>query len=80
MRPLQAEIMIEKLHGFRGQGEKPFLIAFPMHTDLRFRQKQILAIQIQDFPGAQSLQQHETDDGQIARGAKAGPEPGHLVH
>ena len=63
--PLQPEIVVQELSRFRGQRQKAGLVALAAHADLRFRQQQIVAIQIQDFLRAESLQQHQSDDGQV---------------
>jgi hypothetical protein len=57
--------MIEQLSCFRSQGKKAGLITLAAHADLRFRQQQIVLIQVQDLLGSEPLQQHQTDDGQI---------------
>src|ERR1700687_6007503 len=55
-------------------------LALAAHADLRFRQQQIVAVQSQDFLGAESLQQHQSYDGQVTRSAETGPESRHLIH
>ena len=57
--------MIERLSGFRSQGEKAGFITLAAHANLRFRQQQIVLIQVQNLLGSKPLQQHQTDDGQI---------------
>ena len=47
---------------------------------MRFRQEQILAVQIPHLLRAQPLQEHQAHDGQVARGTKTGPESCDLVY
>ena len=63
--PLQPQIVIQQLSRFRSQRKEAGLITLAAHADLRFRQQQIVAIQIQDFLGPESLQQHQSHDGQV---------------
>src|SRR5713101_3377976 len=72
--------MIQQLSRFRSQRKEADLVTLAAHADLRFRQQQIVAIQIQDFLGPESLQQHQSHDGQISRGAETGPESRHFIH
>jgi hypothetical protein len=58
--------MIEQLSCFRSQGKKAGLITLAAHANLRFRQQQIVVIQVQNLLGAETLQQHQTDYSQIA--------------
>jgi hypothetical protein len=50
---------------FRSERQKTGLVAFAAHTDLRFGQQKIVATQIQDFLRPESLQQHQSHDGQV---------------
>ncbi len=72
--------MVKELVRFRSQRQESGLVAFAAHGDLRFRQQQIVAIQIQDFLRPETLQQHQSHNGQVTRGAETGPEPRHLIH
>ena len=58
--------MIEQLSCFRRQGKKTGLTTLAAHANLGFRQQQIVVIQVQNLLGAETLQQHQTDYGQIA--------------
>jgi hypothetical protein len=57
--------MIEQLSCFRSQGKEARLITLPAHADLRFRQQQIVPIQIQDLLGSKPLKQHQAYYGEI---------------
>jgi hypothetical protein len=57
--------MIEELVRFRSQRQEPGLVASAAHADLRFGQQKIIAIQIEDFLRPESLQQHQSHDGQV---------------
>jgi hypothetical protein len=72
--------MFAQLNGFGSQWEEARLLAFAPHTDLRFGQEDIVTIQIQHFFRPQPFQQHQSDDGQVARGSGTGPEPRDFVH
>src|SRR5215469_1833267 len=48
-------------------------------TDLRLRYIYILELELEDLAGAKAVQQHQSNDGEIAKGAEAFPETGHLV-
>ena len=47
--------MIEQLSGFRGQGKKADLITLTAYANLRFRQEQIVLIQVQNLLGSKPL-------------------------
>ncbi len=72
--------MIEQLSCFWSQRKEARLIALPAHANLCFRQQQIVAIQIHDFLGTKSLQQHQSHDGEIPGGTKTRPKPRYLIH
>ena len=57
---------IQQLDGFGSQGQHARFVALAGHADLRFRQSQIVAVQIPHFLRSQTLQKHQADDGQIA--------------
>jgi hypothetical protein len=48
------------------QRQETGLVAFAAHADLRFGQQKIVAAQIQDFLRPESLQQHQSHDGQVS--------------
>src|SRR5271169_766551 len=47
--------MIEQLSGFRSQGKKADFATLAAHANLRFRQQQIVLIQIQNLLGSKPL-------------------------
>jgi hypothetical protein len=47
--PLQTQIVIQQLSRFRSQRKEADFITLAAHANLRFRQQQIVPIQIQDF-------------------------------
>src|SRR5450631_218454 len=71
--------MFQKLGRLRREWQDPDLIALASHTYLELGQQNILAVQGEDFSGAEALQQHQANDGQITGGAEAGPKVGHLI-
>ena len=48
-------------------------------AQLTFRQENILTVQSHHFRGAESMHEHQTHNGQVARGAEAGPEARHFL-
>ena len=66
--------MIQQLDGFRSQWQAAEFAALAAHAHLRFGKQQIVAVEREHFAGAQTVEQHQTDDGQIPRGAETGPE------
>ena len=77
--PFQPQIVIEQLNGFRRQRQEAQFAAFAANADLRFGKQHVVPVQSQHFAGPQPLQEHQADDGQVARGAEAGPEARHLI-
>jgi hypothetical protein len=77
---LQPQIVLEQVHGFWSERQKADFLAFAPYANLRFRKQQIAAIQIQHLFGAQSLEQHQSHNGQVTRGTETGPEACDLVH
>src|SRR5215831_6706122 len=77
---LQPEVVIQKLDGFGSQGQQPGLVSLATDTDLRLREQHVVAVESDHLPRAQTLQQHQSDDGQVARGAKARPESRDFVY
>src|SRR6516225_7904040 len=77
--PLQPEIVIEELNGLWRQWKEPKLVAFAANAELAFGKQQVIAIQGQNFRGAQSLHEHQTDNREIASQTETGPEPRHLI-
>ena len=60
--------MIKQLRGFRCQREKAKLVAFAVNAKLGFGKQHILRIQGQHFGGPESMQEHQTHDGQVNPG------------
>ena len=50
-----------------------------MDANLRFGQTKILELDGQHLLGAQAIEEHEGDDGKIAKCAEAPPKPGRFV-
>src|SRR5271157_2367496 len=80
MGPFQTPIVIEELHGFRGERQEAQFLAFAPHAQLRFGKQHVVLIQTQHFGGAQSLQKHQAHNGQVPCRAEAGPKTRHLLH
>ena len=62
----QTQVVIEEFDGFGRQGQHADLVSFAADPDLRLGQLEILTIERQYFAGSQAMQQHQTDDGQVA--------------
>jgi hypothetical protein len=77
--PLQAQIVIEQLRGFRRQREEAQLAALAAHAELAFGNNTSSRIQSYDFGGAESMHEHQAHDGQVARVMKTGPEARHFI-
>ena len=71
--------MIEQLRGFRSQGQQAQLVALAAHAELAFGQQHVIAVQGHHFGGAESVHEHQADDGQVARVAKTCPEARHFI-
>ena len=78
-RPFQTQILVEDLDDFRGQWQNALLVSLAENPHLRIGQLEILKLESQNFAGAEAIQQHQADQGEIAKGAKAAPELGDLV-
>jgi len=70
---------LEDLDSFCGQGQDPLLVAFAEDAELGFREAEIFELEMEKLTGAQAIQQHEGEESEIAKGAKAYPETGDLV-
>jgi len=75
-RPFQPQIFFEDLDNFRRQRQNAFFVSFAEDSHLCFGQLQILDLKSQHLARAQTVQQHQAHQGEIAKGAKAAPEPG----
>ena len=73
-RPFQAQIFFEDLDDFRRQRQNAFLVAFAEDSHLRLGE-----LERQHFARAQTIEQHQADQGEIAKGAKATPEVSDFV-
>src|SRR5215813_5131585 len=73
------QVVFEDLESVGGQGHKALLT--PLADDMKtsFGEGQVLQLELEDFAGAQAIEQQESYDGQVAEGAKAFPETSHLV-
>ena len=70
---------MEHLDGFGGQGQQALLISFAEDADLRIGQLEIFELEIEGFLGAQAVEQHQGDQGEIPKGTKAAPELGDFI-
>src|SRR5215467_13440128 len=52
---------------------------FPEDADLCVRELKTFELEIEDLTRAEAIQQHQGNQSQISKGAKAAPELGHLV-
>jgi len=70
---------LESLDGFGGQGQQALLSSFAKDPDLRIRQLKIFESEIEDLMRAEAIQQHQGDQSEISKSAKAAPELGDLA-
>ncbi len=77
-RPFQIQVFFQHAADFLWQRQDALLVSFAAHTDLQVGQLQVGELEGQDFTGAQAIQQHQADQGEIAEGTKAAPELGDL--
>ena len=70
---------MQDLQGVGGQGHETLLMTLAENFKPSFGEREILQLELKHFAGAQAVEQHQSDDGQIAKGAKAFPETGHLL-
>ena len=78
-RPFQPQIFLEDLDDLGGQWQSAFFVSFAADPHLGIGQLKRLELKSQDLAGAQTIEQHEAHQGEIAEGAKAAPEPGDCV-
>jgi len=78
-RSFQAQIVLQDLEGFCRQGQDALFVAFAEDAEVCIRQAEIFELKVEHLAGTHAIQQHEGDDGKIAKGAKATPETGDLV-
>ena len=78
-RPFQAQIFFDDFDDFRRQRQNAFLVSFAENPHLRRGQLEILELKGQYFAGTQTIEQHQTNKGEIAEGAKAAPELGDFL-
>jgi hypothetical protein len=72
--------MIQKLDGFGSQRQQSGFAPLAVDADFRLGEQHIVAVESDHLAGTQALQQHQSDDGQVARGAEARPESRDFVH
>ena len=56
------------------------LVAFAVDQKLGFSQMKIFQLKVQRLLGAQAIVEHQSDQAEIPKGAKAPPEAGHYIH
>ena len=78
--PFQAHVMLQQLNRLGSQWKETDLATFPVDAELCFRQQQIVAVESQDLLRSQALEQHQTDNGEVASSSKTGPESRHFVY
>ena len=62
-----------------GKRQEALLVSFAEDADLGIGQLKILELEIEGLPGAQAVEQHQGDQSEVPRGAKATPEVGDLI-
>ena len=70
---------MQDLEGFRRQGQDTPLVAFAEDAEVCFGGREVFELELENLAGAQTIKQHQSDDGQIAKGAKTSPELVDLV-
>ena len=78
-RPFQPQIFFKDLDHFRRQRQNAFLVPFAEDSHVCFGELQILDLKSQHLARAQTVQQHQAHQGEIAKGAKAAPELGDFL-
>ena len=79
IRPFQPHVMFEQLNGFGSERSEPQLASLAANSQLRFGKQHVIGIECQDLRRPESLQEHQTDYGEVASGAKTRPETSHLI-
>ena len=74
----QPQIVFENLDDFRRQRQNAFLVPFAEDSHLCLGQLEIFELKGQHLAGTQTIEQHQADQGEIAKGARAVPEPGDI--
>ena len=54
-------------------------MSFAQNPDLCIGELQIFELEIESFLGAESVQQHQSHEGEVPKGAKAAPEGSNLI-
>ena len=62
-----------------GSGRTRFLLPLPRTRRCAFARGEILELKVEHLTGTQAIEEHEGDDGEIAKGAKAFPETGDFI-
>jgi len=76
----QEQVVIQQLDNLWSQRQAARFAALAAHAHLRFGQDQVFAVEREHFAGSQTVEKHQADDGQIPRGAEAGPKMRHFVY
>ncbi len=61
-----------------GQGHHAFLVALAENPHVGVGELKIIESESQNLTGTQTVQEHQAHQSEIAKGAKAAPEPGHF--
>src|SRR5215831_7791712 len=72
----QAQIVSEDIEDIRMQRQGALLVAFAVDTYLALGKLQVFQFQGQDLTGAQAVEEHQADEGEITVGAETLPELG----
>jgi hypothetical protein len=73
-RPFQAQVAPEHFEDFRGQRYNAILVSFAKRTQLALGELQVSQLKSQDLAGAQTIEEHQAHESQIAIGAETLPE------
>src|SRR5579884_1426010 len=70
---------MQDLDGVRRQRKQALFVSFPQHAKLGIGQLQVVELKSQGLTRAQAVEQHQGDDRQISKSAKAVPERGDFI-
>src|SRR5215472_12483338 len=78
-RSFQMQVVFEDLESVAGQRQEALLTSLAEDVETSFGEGQVQQLELEDFAGAQAIEQHQGHDGQVAEGAEAFPENSHLL-
>ena len=77
--PFQEQVLLQCRDEFVGQWQQPGAAALAHHAQVRFGGLEVIELEAQDFTTAQTVEQHQAHDGEIAESVEAAPEARNLL-